>query len=120
MGHLWASMGLLPCGGGGLHTYVGGGTAVLDHVRSVPLPPASVGRSYGGILEVVSVCIDSLHVILPWYCRSEFEGILEKTPAEANAFLADPDKYLGCEFSFSLVFLHITVHYIILTSSEPT
>jgi ubiquitin-activating enzyme E1 len=29
------------------------------------------------------------------YARSEFEGILEKTPAEANAFLADPDKYIS-------------------------
>ena len=27
--------------------------------------------------------------------RSEFEGILEKTPAEANAFLADPEKYIA-------------------------
>ncbi|PRW20689.1 Ubiquitin-activating enzyme E1 2 isoform A [Chlorella sorokiniana] len=29
------------------------------------------------------------------YARSEFEGILEKTPAEANAFLADPEKYIS-------------------------
>ena len=28
------------------------------------------------------------------YARSEFEGMLEKSPAEANAFLADPAKYL--------------------------
>lgn len=27
--------------------------------------------------------------------RSEFEGLLEKTPAEANAFLADPEKYIA-------------------------
>ncbi len=36
-------------------------------------------------------------------CRSEFEGILEKTPQEANAFLADPEKYLHCE----------SLHYVI-------
>lgn len=29
---------------------------------------------------------------LTW-ARSEFEGLLEKTPAEANAFLVDPAKY---------------------------
>ncbi|KAH7624317.1 hypothetical protein Ndes2526B_g00502 [Nannochloris sp. 'desiccata'] len=29
------------------------------------------------------------------YARSEFEGLLEKTPAEANAFLEDPAKYLN-------------------------
>jgi ubiquitin-activating enzyme E1 len=29
------------------------------------------------------------------YARSEFEGLLEKAPAEANAFLADPDAYLA-------------------------
>jgi ubiquitin-activating enzyme E1 len=29
------------------------------------------------------------------YARSEFEGALEKTPAEANAFLADPASYLS-------------------------
>uniref|UniRef100_A0A1D1ZMI8 E1 ubiquitin-activating enzyme n=1 Tax=Auxenochlorella protothecoides TaxID=3075 RepID=A0A1D1ZMI8_AUXPR len=29
------------------------------------------------------------------YARSEFEGLLEKTPAEANAFLADPEKYIA-------------------------
>ncbi|PSC67218.1 Ubiquitin-activating enzyme E1 2 [Micractinium conductrix] len=29
------------------------------------------------------------------YARSEFEGILEKTPTEANAFLSDPDKYIS-------------------------
>jgi ubiquitin-activating enzyme E1 len=28
------------------------------------------------------------------FARSEFEGWLEKSPAEANAFLADPAKYL--------------------------
>lgn len=28
------------------------------------------------------------------YARSEFEGILEKTPAEANAYLEDPSKYV--------------------------
>ena len=26
--------------------------------------------------------------------RSEFEGLLEKSPSEANTFLADPDKYV--------------------------
>ena len=31
-------------------------------------------------------------------CRSEFEGILEKTPAEANAFLLDPEKYISSEW----------------------
>ena len=29
------------------------------------------------------------------FARSEFEGLLEKGPAEANAFLADPAKYLA-------------------------
>jgi hypothetical protein len=29
------------------------------------------------------------------YARSEFEGLLEKSPAEANAFLSDPAKYLS-------------------------
>ena len=29
------------------------------------------------------------------YARSEFEGLLEKTPAEANAFLEDPAKYIS-------------------------
>lgn len=29
------------------------------------------------------------------YARSEFEGLLEKTPAEANSFLADPEKYIN-------------------------
>ena len=28
------------------------------------------------------------------FARSEFEGLLEKAPAEANAFLKDPEKYL--------------------------
>ncbi len=27
--------------------------------------------------------------------RSEFEGLLEKSPSEANAFLADPEKYIA-------------------------
>ena len=27
-------------------------------------------------------------------CRSEFEGLLEKAPAEANAYLEDPGKYV--------------------------
>ncbi len=31
---------------------------------------------------------------LTW-ARSEFEGLVEKGPAEANAFLSDPEKYLG-------------------------
>ena len=26
--------------------------------------------------------------------RSEFEGLLEKAPSEANAYLADPEKYI--------------------------
>jgi hypothetical protein len=30
---------------------------------------------------------------LTW-ARSEFEGLLEKGPAEANAYLADPGKYI--------------------------
>ena len=30
---------------------------------------------------------------LTW-ARSEFEGLLEKTPGEANAFLAKPEEYL--------------------------
>ena len=29
------------------------------------------------------------------FARSEFEGLLEKSPAEANAFLTSPDKYLA-------------------------
>lgn len=29
------------------------------------------------------------------YARSEFEGLLEKTPAEANAFLENPEKYIS-------------------------
>jgi ubiquitin-activating enzyme E1 len=29
------------------------------------------------------------------YARSEFEGLLEKTPAEANSFLSNPAKYLA-------------------------
>lgn len=28
------------------------------------------------------------------FARSEFEGHLEKAPAEANAFLTEPEKYL--------------------------
>ncbi len=31
---------------------------------------------------------------LTW-ARSEFEGLVEKAPAEANSFLADPTKYLA-------------------------
>jgi len=31
---------------------------------------------------------------LTW-ARSEFEGLLEKGPSEANAYLADPAKYTG-------------------------
>eukprot|EP00951_Prasinocladus_malaysianus_P001085 scaffold7664_cov43-Prasinocladus_malaysianus.AAC.1 len=31
---------------------------------------------------------------LTW-ARSEFEGLLEKAPAEANNFLTDPEKYMG-------------------------
>ncbi|KAK9812866.1 hypothetical protein WJX72_004885 [[Myrmecia] bisecta] len=29
------------------------------------------------------------------FARSEFEGLLEKAPQEANSFLADPQKYIG-------------------------
>ena len=29
------------------------------------------------------------------FARSEFEGLLEKSPSEANAFLSDPAKYLS-------------------------
>lgn len=29
------------------------------------------------------------------FARSEFEGFMEKAPAEANAFLADPAKYIA-------------------------
>jgi len=29
------------------------------------------------------------------FARSEFEGLLEKCPSEANAFLTDPAKYLS-------------------------
>ena len=36
----------------------------------------------------------------PFVRSSEFEGILEKTPAEANAFLADPEKYIASERVF--------------------
>ena len=35
------------------------------------------------------------------YARSEFEGLLEKTPAEANAFLEDPAKYVAAVRSSS-------------------
>ncbi|KAL4450533.1 hypothetical protein ABPG77_000889, partial [Micractinium sp. CCAP 211/92] len=35
------------------------------------------------------------------YARSEFEGLLEKTPAEANSFLADPEKYISSAKSSS-------------------
>ena len=29
------------------------------------------------------------------FARSEFEGLLEKAPAEANAFLLSPEQYLN-------------------------
>lgn len=29
------------------------------------------------------------------FARSEFEGLVEKAPSEANAFLADPVKYIA-------------------------
>ena len=29
------------------------------------------------------------------FARSEFEGLMEKAPSEANAFLADPAKYIA-------------------------
>ena len=29
------------------------------------------------------------------FARSEFEGFMEKAPSEANAFLADPAKYIA-------------------------
>ena len=29
------------------------------------------------------------------FARSEFEGLLEKAPSEANAFLVDPTKYIA-------------------------
>lgn len=32
--------------------------------------------------------------LLP-FCRSEFEGLLEKGPAEANMYLQDPEKWVG-------------------------
>ncbi|KAK9849259.1 hypothetical protein WJX84_002174, partial [Apatococcus fuscideae] len=35
------------------------------------------------------------------FARSEFEGLLEKAPQEANAFLADPEKYIGAVRSSS-------------------
>jgi ubiquitin-activating enzyme E1 len=35
---------------------------------------------------------------LTW-ARSEFEGLLEKGPSEANAYLADPAKYTGEGFT---------------------
>lgn len=35
------------------------------------------------------------------FARSEFEGLLEKAPQEANAFLTDPEKYIGAVRSSS-------------------
>lgn len=43
------------------------------------------------------------------YARSEFEGMLEKSPTEANAFLSDPAKYLAAVRSVSscpLLYVH--------------
>lgn len=42
-------------------------------------------------------------------CRSEFEGILEKTPAEANAFLSDPEKYIASECGTGKTLLFMSV-----------
>lgn len=54
---------------------------------------------------------------LPPLDRSEFEGILEKTPAEANAFLADPEKYLHCEI-FALIFENFLLRFRILRLTD--
>ena len=35
------------------------------------------------------------------FARSEFEGLLEKAPQEANAFLTDPEKYISAVRSSS-------------------
>ncbi len=39
------------------------------------------------------------------FARSEFEGLLEKSPSEANAFLSDPAKYLTSVRQVSFIFL---------------
>ena len=39
------------------------------------------------------------------FARSEFEGLLEKSPSEANAFLSDPAKYLTAVRQVSLCIL---------------
>ena len=36
----------------------------------------------------------NIHHCLTW-ARSEFEGLLDKTPAEANAFLCKPQEYIA-------------------------
>ena len=41
------------------------------------------------------------------YARSEFEGMLEKSPTEANAFLNDPAKYLVAVRQVDFVFKFI-------------
>ena len=38
------------------------------------------------------------------FARSEFEGLLEKSPSEANAFLSDPAKYLVSVRQVSVTF----------------
>ena len=44
------------------------------------------------------------------FARSEFEGLLEKAPSEANAFLASPETYLATTRSVCPWNEHIPIH----------
>lgn len=57
---------------------------------------ASQCRTAGSRPPPFPDCTVITHPSPPW-SSSEFEGLLEKTPAEANAFLADPEKYIAGE-----------------------
>lgn len=82
-------------------------TAASDRTLDSPHPPACLADASlltdKMIKAEVPKCITSEEPapFVARCCSSEFEGLLEKTPAEANSFLADPEKYISSEWAAS-------------------
>ena len=54
------------------------------------------------------------------FARSEFEGLLEKGPAEVNAFLSDPAKYLAAIRKVSTCWGLACWHAVLLFGLTPS
>ena len=91
----WGGAAAGLCGGGGRVCVWGVLASAFGPAPAPIVPPANAAAcSARPRRQRHLTCLPG--VTAP-YRSSEFEGILEKTPAEANAFLADPEKYIASE-----------------------